>query len=283
MSHDPYNPPADDIHELIERWRSTVGKRHLRVLAPIYREGVRAPELIGTGVLVTLGTRTFLLSAGHVSDDIRDGPHYFAGAGRLLTLPPWRYSSPIPQGGTRDDDSVDLAYWVVPDEVAQELEPGGTLQAEQLDLVPAEHQEQSVFCLTGFPHSRQPRSLKDGQWDLNPFLFLTVELSDHGYGQVGRDRESAVVVEFNKSAVFKRGQKIQGPNLHGVSGGALWRISGLGASADRPVLSAIVTTWRKAQPPSVIGARLFEWLRVIALDHPAEFAALRTRVLWRAV
>lgn len=64
-----------------------------------------------------------------------------------------------------------------------------------------------------------------------------------------------------------------GPDLPGVSGGAVWRLSGPGCSMQRPLLSGIVTTWRNAPPGGVVATRMRTWLNEVARQYPDVVAA----------
>src|SRR4051812_5063036 len=94
-------------HDAVAEWSRTTGQRLLRVVAPIYREGPRTADPIGSGVLLRFGGLIFLVSAAHVIEEVRSGPHYFGAAGQLLPLPGFRMTSPLQSGQSRDQDRID--------------------------------------------------------------------------------------------------------------------------------------------------------------------------------
>ena len=92
-------PNESDINAAAQRWSDSVGTRLIRPLTPIYREGHRHPELIGTGILIRVDDLIFLVSAAQVVEQARGGPHYFSANDEMINLPSLRLTSPLPLGG----------------------------------------------------------------------------------------------------------------------------------------------------------------------------------------
>jgi hypothetical protein len=274
---------GDDARDgAINRWRDTVGARLLRVLAPIYKEGFNKPELIGTGVLIRLSDQVFLVSAAHVADQITRGPHYFGVAGRLINLPGFRITSPIPASGTREDDPIDLASWVLDPVTQRELASADALAVTDLDAVrPDDIPEGSQYFLNGYPYTRQPRRLEGDEWSAQTLAFITEERPSTEYGAVGRDRAGSVFVSYSKGNFFRYGEKRDGPDLQGVSGGAIWRLGGPACSPQRPLLTAIATTWRRREPLGVVGTRIRVLLRQLSNEFPNIAQAVRAEIAAR--
>ena len=283
MSEHP-EPPFDTALRAIDRWSETVGQRLLRMLSPIYGEGFRHPELIGSGVLIRANELVFLVSAAHVADDVRPSrPHYFGALGQLLPLPSLRFTSPLPASGSRDDDRVDLAYWVLDPSVSRRMPSAETLFLSQLQLTIEPRGAQAYqYLVNGYPHTRQPRRFVENEFAVKDFGFITDELDEESYAKASVDRDHNILVEFDREDVFRRGQQVLGPDLQGVSGGALWALDGRSASPQRPLLAGIVTTWRRAAPKGIIATRIAEWARIAASQFPEVAAVLRRQVFGNA-
>jgi hypothetical protein len=272
-------PSEEELHAAVERWGATVGERLLRPLAPIYKEGHRHPEQFGTGILIRVEDLIFLVSAGHVADQVRGGAHYFGAGGRLLPLPSLRLSSPVESSRSRDEDPVDLGYWVLDPHTASFLTSADTLTLATLDpaRVPSEV-ESAQFVLNGYPRTRQPRRLDSDEYVAKPFSFLTDEANDREYAAIDLPTDQNILVAFDKDDVFRAGSRVDGPDLFGVSGGAIWRLSGPLASSQNPRLAGVATTWRRSKPKVVIGTRIHVWIHAAAKEFPVQFRAAVDRM-----
>lgn len=232
------------------------------------------PELIGSGILIRLGRDVFLVSAAHVADRIVRGPHYF-GTRELIPLPSLKLSSPLPASRNRDDDPIDLAYWVIDPATLKRIAIEDCLAVDELDAVPvSDVPHGDTHFLSGYPCTRQPRHIDGKELDAETLSFLTDEVTPEEYGALGRDRTTSIVVDYDKEDFYRYGEKLTGPDLHGVSGGAIWRLHGPACHPQRPLLTGFATTWRKAPPRAVVGTRVHVWLRHVAAKYPNVRTAL---------
>ena len=285
-----HEPPVEKFDEAaaldaIAQWSRTKGEHLLRVVAPLYSEGPRHPVLFGTGVLVRAGEIVFLVTAAHVVDQVERGPHYFGAGNMLLPLPTVRMTCPLPPSGSREDDEVDVGYWILDPEQISRLTSADTLHPGDLELTePTTPPEQNQFYLSGFPASRQPRAFKDQSWEVKDFGFITDERSLNDYAAVARDRQKHIFVDFDKSDVYRAGERVDGPNLEGVSGGALWHVRGeVGVSPQQPLLAGIVTTWRKRDPKGVSATRIRLWAVEVARQFPSAAQAFQRAIERRTI
>jgi hypothetical protein len=262
-----------ELQRAVERWAETVAPRLLRVLCPIYREGIRRPDPGGSGVLIRVDELIFLVSAAHVVDDVGRGPRYFGAVERTIPLPAFTMTTPIPSGGTRDDDRLDLGYWILDPKTAALMSSADTLRLTDLDIQDvALVTRDADYFLNGYPETRQPRKIMNGEVEAHTLAFLTEEVADEEYLAAGRDRGEHLLVQYSKADFYSAGVKKVGPDLQGVSGGAIWRLSGNEhASYDKPVLAAFVGRWRQAEPKCVIATRAVEWVKHAAREFPLQF------------
>src|SRR5438445_5379809 len=116
-SDEPQNPEEADrvakLQQATELWVETVGPRLLRVLCPIYKEGIHRPDPVGSGLLIRVDELIFLVTAAHVIEDLGRGPQYFGAAEQTMPLPSVKVTTPLPPGATRDDDPIDIGYWIL--------------------------------------------------------------------------------------------------------------------------------------------------------------------------
>lgn len=269
--HEPTG--TEELNRAVGRWNSTVGERLLRSLSPIYKEGPRHPELIGSGVLLRVADLTCLITAAHVADQVKEAPHYFGAADLLIPLGGLKMTSPLQPGTTREEDRTDLAYWVLEPATAKLLSRADTLAPGDLDLDAQEGLPSGdQYFVNGYPVSRQPRRLKDGEFAALPFSFVTEEKPVESYEAIDLDRKQNLFVSFEKGDTFRDGDRVTGPDLFGVSGGALWRLSGGKASLQEPKLAGVVVSWRRDSPTGIIATRVRLLAHAIASEFPHTLA-----------
>ncbi len=74
------------------------------------RLSAQKAELIGSGVLIRICDRTFLLTAAHVADFKNEGSIMIPGEYGFTSPSGWYYTMNLPTSGNRDDDKLDVAY-----------------------------------------------------------------------------------------------------------------------------------------------------------------------------
>src|SRR5262245_6547907 len=146
----------DAMAERVERI-SLMLSRHI---IPLFIEGPgRRPQLWGSGLLVSAGDSSFLVSAAHVSDRMQ------VGSGIFIYVDPeskWRlsgrlYLTKIPEGQTRENDIFDVGVL--------RLEGAALPPYPAVDKVPlpvnallpnALPREGKTYLIIGFPGSKSP-------------------------------------------------------------------------------------------------------------------------------
>lgn len=97
----------------------------------------------GSGVLLEVAGRHFLVTAAHTLDQVVvvDRPTYFPGAGGEPVLPFGErrcVTTTMPETGSRDDDAIDLAVIDIDDLAAKFPAERRFLSVEQLDADPTD-------------------------------------------------------------------------------------------------------------------------------------------------
>lgn len=283
MSHDEWItspsgllvPPGTVPREsrpVLERMTSAVTQRLARAVAPIYIDrGNRAPELIGSGVLIRVGEMTFVASAAHVADHGREEPLLFGRHDEVRPLYAYCISSSRGPDGKRESDTLDVAAWVLDPAETRCLSPADSIPASALDLPPFIERDdrREFFYINGYPISRQRGAFLGRELNGHLLAFLTHQTPSEGYASAGRDPALSILVQYDKRAIGRGDLPITGPDLYGVSGGAVWRLSGGRASVERPVLAGIAIEWRhRTVPKAIIATRMAVWAGLIADRFP---------------
>lgn len=264
----------------MERLQQVVDNKLMRVICPLYRESTHRPEPVGTGIQIRVADLVLIATAAHVVEDLGSGPRYVGAGEEILPLPMLQFTSNLEASSHRDSDRLDLGCMVFDPATANRIPSADTIHLSQLDTVPlANIPEAAQYLFSGFPASRQPRKLFDGEFRAHSYSALASEWSADAYRDVQLDRRRNIFLRYDKSDMYRDATPVVGPDLPGISGGAIWRLSGPNASLHEPLLSAVVISWRRsANPRGVVGTRIFEWIKLAAGTFPEAFtAAVRLR------
>src|SRR5206468_8756036 len=83
------------------------------ILSPSDAKG---PEVIGSGVLIRIINRTFLLTAAHATDQRTDGTLLIPGRKGFVEITGCFSAMRVPASGRRVDDRLDVAYYCLDDD-----------------------------------------------------------------------------------------------------------------------------------------------------------------------
>lgn len=261
------DPDYGRLSGAVRLWDAQVGPRLYRVVVPIFTGRRANATLVGSGVLLRVGNFVILVTAAHVAED--HDPTIVGAGGKAIHFPDLHLRSVLLPGERRNDDPVDLGYGIVPLDEIGWLPNEDAVSVERLDLADSDYSDADQFLVVGYPVSRQPDSFEGRDWLLTPFKFITEELDPESYWRAGADRRENLLVTFDKRDVFRDGRRLTAPDLYGVSGGAIWRLTGSGASLNEPLLHSIGTKWqRRAKPPRIMGTRVTLLLQALATEFP---------------
>jgi hypothetical protein len=180
----------------------------------------------GSGVLLTVAGRKYLLTASHVFDN--------AGARKSLSIIAGRHFVALAQErcwrtkAKTDtiDDPADLAV-VGPD--AEHPENWlGTRFIELNEIEPfddnVERAPTTAFLALGYPRTKQPKSLRDGSYAAHAYHFLTHREDIELGMRAGVTNETHIAVGYERRHFVGDPAISEMPDPDGMSGGGLWRL-----------------------------------------------------------
>jgi hypothetical protein len=185
----------------------------------------------------------------------------------IVAIKGQRWTSPLPPNGEREEDRTDLAFWRLEPGFAKRIPEREVLQQTLLDAsqaAPAFRGDDDQFVILGYPITLQPRQPTDGELAARPMTFVAQALSQDEYRAVGREPSEALLLGYSKHDAHSLEGPIVGPDLPGLSGGAIWHVPGLLLpERGRPVLAGLAIRWRIADPKCIIATRLGPLLAAI--------------------
>lgn len=160
----------------------------------VERSGV--PQLVGSGVLVSIGNGVVLLSAAHVLDE-RHGGLFTLGTNGLVALDGEYLYSSIPAEG-RHKDILDVGVVVLSRNSASAAQALAPLSVSDLDL-----DERTVspatqhYAVVGYPASKAKPRRDLRRLTAEGFLFTLLSASAEEYDKFGVGRHSHLVLSFD--------------------------------------------------------------------------------------
>lgn len=197
---------------------------------PIYKMESDVPCLEGSGLLICIGIRKFIVTAAHVIDLLITQPDSVAFAipvdKSFMKISGFVYSS-IPPDGDRTKDILDIAIISIDDEYEIPLRKAGFdfLTIGQIGL---EHQivMDTHYFLLGYPETKTKTKYGPKIIKSVAIAYLTKVMSDFQIDErnvKGISGKTHIVVNYiRKNVKTMGGENATLPILNGISGGGIW-------------------------------------------------------------
>jgi hypothetical protein len=226
------------------------------------------PELVGSGVLIKLSDRTFLLTAAHIVDMLNEGTLMIPGQNGFMPIVGNYAETRLPDSGDRNDDRLDMAYFWLDRECADEIDSRCCI-LEKGDLLMESYPSPPNYTFNGYPWRKS--DIKGLDVHTPRWGFSGVEVNPSQYEALGLSQTYHIAIRFHRRRAFHTGiQRIHSAPLpHGISGGGVyaWTEESLEMSPPRLPLAGIATEYIPAQSV-LIGTRLEAYVRFILRNQP---------------
>lgn len=186
-------------------------------------DGTTTPELLGTGVLLTVAGEYFLTTAYHLLAKAKNASHSLwvataAKGGMLQALSGLPYVS--------IDDPLDVSVMKLPAEVAKALEGRRFLELADLDPGDAQHTG-SCYLVMGFPIDNSSADGQELYSVAQPYITVTYGGES---GPVKRSELSKqIVLAFSHTGnIDEKNRNAEIYRVTGFSGGGAWRLAEAG-------------------------------------------------------
>lgn len=236
---------------------------------PIFCQGRRHQELVGSCVLVRLGSCHFLFTAAHVLDERKDHALFVGDQDGLIGLDGDITTTTLPAGG-REGDKADVGIVRLSDDFVGELTNYQPLLHTNINI-----DERSIggppasqYLVMGYPASRARRR---GAHVIGTgtFLFTSASQPRHVYDAFGVLPETHLVVQFDQKRSLTPSGQINAPKPKGVSGGAMWAFAPrIDAHPSEGKLVAIAIEDHRHPHKVIIGTRVPFYTEAIRAKYP---------------
>jgi hypothetical protein len=233
------------------------------------RFDMQKPEVIGSGVLVRIVDRTFVLTAAHVIDRQEHGTLLIPGEHGFMPMTGRFASTPLPASGVRSDDNLDMAYCCLDNECASTVDSRCVILGRQdLSLEP-KLASRTNFTFAGFPWRRS--NVTGGRIGTESQTFTGIEAKPSEYKAMGLSRDLHIAIRFHCRRTFlqRTRKRVMAPQPDGMSGGGVyvWTENALKASPVRLPLAGIAHTY-EAKRSLLIATRLHVYFACIFYNQP---------------
>lgn len=243
-------------------------------LVPIFieTEVPKQIEQVGTGVFLDFQSAPFLLTAAHVTDELKNGNLLVPTVNGLSEIEGYHAHIDLLPELTRDDDGVDMAYFRLTSEFARSLCAHFYPLIGRAELVPSSL-ELGVVSVVGYPASKGKKMASKFTSELA--YYRGVAADQETYERYDFHHHENIIVHFhNKRAVNpENGKSMNPPSSRGVSGGAIFswpQDHELSQDWSKPKLVGILHSY-KAKEGLFIGTTLLPYFAAIQLGSMKGF------------
>lgn len=247
-------------------------------LVPIFIETAVPKQIkqIGTGVFLDFQSAPFLLTAAHVTDELGSGSLLVPTVNGLSEIVGYHAHIDLLPELTRNDDSVDMAYFRLTSDFARSLCAYFYPLIGKTELLTSSL-ELGVVSVVGYPASKAKR--KASKFTSELAYYRGVAADQEAYDQHDFLHDENIIVHFhNKRAVNpENGESMNPPSPRGVSGGAIFSWpQGHEISQDwsKPKLVGILHSY-KAKEGLFIGTTLLPYFAAIQLGSMKGFGGVK--------
>lgn len=232
-------PQAVDLQWLDEAREPIIA--HLDPFVRALVAGGRTPEAFASAVLATYRSQPVLLTAKHVLDGLEER-HL------LLELPGRFEPVSMSQDRVAENARADAAVVLLPPAALGWKVPFVHLEAQHATT--ARSGEVEIYVAMGFPWRESVLDRAGARLGLMSVNYWGFENQD-AYRLLRLPREEFVTTSFDTKDAYRDGVKRQMKRPHGMSGGALWRLSEEGIE-----LAGILTKYEEARTKCAVSARI---------------------------
>jgi hypothetical protein len=223
----------------------------LRHVIPLFAKHRGVPILAGSGTLVSVGDKCFLITAAHVVDPIRAGGElfFYVAKGWTQTLSGNGVLTSMPSSGNRNDDLLDIAVFELS---GPKLPPYPELDKHPISAAAfrphALPRDDKEYLLVGVPSSQAIAHPIDKVLRLQTYSYRNGSLPESRYPELGLDCRTHIALGFHERKVLTDdGRFTNAPSPTGLSGSPLWFLYSESEMLDplTPQIVGIVTEHKK--------------------------------------
>lgn len=192
-------------------------------LVPIFIETdlPKGVKQIGTGVFIDFQSEPFLFTAAHVTDVLKNGRLLVPTVNGLTEIEGYLAHIDLPPELSRNDDSIDMAYYRLRTDFARELCVHFFPLVNKTELI-ENPLNLGVLSIVGYPASKSKK--KGNVFSSELAYYRGVAADEDQYIKYDLLTDQNIIIHFHKKNAVspEHGGRINPPSPSGVSGGAIF-------------------------------------------------------------
>lgn len=224
---------------------ATLLARH--VLPLFFDDQHGKPQRCGSGFLVSAGTASYLISAAHVFDTVKEGrePYFYIGPKTKRKLSGNARLTRVPPGRSRRNDNLDIGVLRLE---GPGLPPYPAIEKYPLPIAAlkpsALPREGKQYLLVGFPGTQTSLDPTKKQVTTKLYSYRNISHPTEKYSRIGVDARSHIAVIFDrKKALGADGNLRSFPDPAEMSGSPVWLLydhNGPNDATQTPVVGVAI-------------------------------------------
>jgi hypothetical protein len=178
----------------------------------------------------------------------------------------------VPASGLREHDKLDVAYFCLDDDCANELHPRLKVLSRAQVTLEKEPVHRLQYTFAGYPWRKS--IVRGNCVETNSWTFTGMEVRKDSYQGLGLNRKEHIAIRFNRKRALhdRKREQMVAPLPHGMSGGGVyaWTDSALAASPVRLPLAGIANQFIPDRA-LLIATRLHVYINCICHEYPDLF------------
>lgn len=240
-------------------------KKHI---VPIYiPDDNEKPFLTGSGVLLKIGTKHFIISSAHVFDGNSERPRYtFGGCNTFMELTGECHKT------KHCDSSLDDKYDLVVLDLKDNFDENSILPHKFISLDNVQISDYpdrtKVYSIMGYPYSKNKKSFWGEPVKATILSNSCLGVEKELYANLKLSPDTHIIVKYDRSRLTTSDGKTQfGPDPKGMSGGALWYLKNIKSGYEPKQLVGIGIEYHK-NINAILCTRIEFVLEMIRRIHP---------------
>lgn len=230
-------------------------------------------EQIGSGVLLKIKEKVFLLTAAHVSDWTHQGYLCIPTKEGIQQISGYMASLLASKGVSRNKDKIDMSYFLLDEDLSKNIFPEFKVLQRNECWLTDNLIDGDIYTFTGFPLTKAKSS--NSEFSSEIFSYTGEAAIRKKYENLGYENDTNIIINFRRKKAIDpfSGKKLIPPHPKGISGGGIFRWPksiDIERNKIERSLVGICHTYKENQN-CLIGTKLSLYFNLIAQNHPELF------------
>lgn len=234
----------------------------------------------GCGVLITIDSHCFLITAAHVIDGLMDKMYVPIGQDDAIEL---GGEMVINNANSRDrqNDEIDVGIIKLCEKSIQSLKLNYQFLTETDLEINHKTKLLPQYISSAYPVSRTKQKYNSDVISADPFIYITMPAEKSVYRRLGYSKAKSIVVHYGQNAVLnvRTRENLTGPNPSGISGSGLWHIPIQSIDSEMDSLKklvAILIHWSYKDKGYWLSTRIDVFTEIIRQKFNLNFPSSKT-------